>query len=126
MHETRAIIVTLPAILRDIITTLAEASLSLSIVANLDRRGDVAAALELWAPDLVVVGLRAGETDDVGRDILSRIPSARVIAISDGGRNAYVHEMRAYRTVLLDVSAEALAAAIVAPPPGSRPSSARI
>ena len=122
----RAIIVTLPTFLRDIITTLAEASLSLSIVANLHRRGDVATALELWAPDLVVIGLRAGETDDVGRDILSRIPSARVIAISDGGRNAYVHEMHACRTVLLDVSAEALATAIVAPPPGSRPSSARI
>ena len=117
LPETRAIIVTLPTFLRDIITTLAEARLPLSIVANLDRRGDVAAALELWAPDLVVVGLRAGETDDVGRDILSRIPTARVIAISDGGRNAYVHEMCAYRTVLLDVSAEALAAAIVAPPP---------
>jgi DNA-binding NarL/FixJ family response regulator len=116
--ETRAITVTLPSFLRDIVTTLAETCLPLSIVANLDRRGDVAAALELWAPDLVVVGLRAGETDDVGRDILSRIPTARVIAISDGGRNAYVHEMRACRTVLLDVSAEALAAAIAAPPPG--------
>jgi DNA-binding NarL/FixJ family response regulator len=113
----RAIIATLPTFLRDIITALAEARLPLSIVANLDRRGDVAAALELWAPDLVVVGLRAGETDDVARDILSRIPTARVIAISDGGRNAYVHEMRAGRTVLLDVSAEALAAAIVAPLP---------
>ena len=118
MLETRAIIVTLPTFLRDIITTLAEASLPLSIVANLDRRGDVAAALELWAPDLVVVGLSAGETDDVGRDILSSIPTARVIAISDGGRNAYVHEMCARRTVLLDVSAEALAAAIAAPPRG--------
>jgi DNA-binding NarL/FixJ family response regulator len=116
--ETRAIIVTLPTFLCDVITTLAEASLPLNIVANLDRRGDVAAALELWEPDLVVIGLRAGEADDVGRDILSRIPAARVIAISDGGRNAYVHEMCACRTVLLDVSAEALAAAITAPPPG--------
>ena len=56
----------------------------------------------------------------------SRIPTARVIAISEGGRNAYVHEMCVRRTVLLDVSAEALAAAIAAPPPGIRPSSARI
>lgn len=118
MLETRAIIVTLPSLLRDIITTLAEASLPLSIVANLNLRGDIAAALELWAPDLVVVGLRAGETDDIGRDILSRIPTARVIAISHGGRNAYVHEMCTCRRVLLDVSAEALAAAIAAPPAG--------
>ena len=117
MPETRAIIVTLPKFLRDIVTTLAEDRLPFNIVADLDRRCAVAAALEVLAPDLVVVGLRAGETDDVGRDILSRIPSARVIAISDGGRNAYVHEMCASRTVLLDVSAEALAAAIVAPLP---------
>jgi DNA-binding NarL/FixJ family response regulator len=116
--ETRAIIVTLPSFLRDIITTLAEASSPLSIVANLDHRSDIAAALELWAPDLVVVGLRSGETDDIGRDILSRIPTARVIAISYGGRNAYIHEMCACRRVLLDVSAEALAAAIAAPPEG--------
>jgi len=117
LPETRTIIVTLPTFLRDIITTLAEDHLPLDIVADLDRRIDVAAALESLMPDLVVVGLRAGEADDVGRDILSLIPSARVIAISDGGRNAYVHEMRACRTVLLDVSAEALAAAIVAPVP---------
>ena len=113
----RAIIVTLPKFLRDIITTLAEARLPLNIVAEFDRRHDVAAALEVLAPDMIVVGLRAGETDDVARDILARIPGARVIGISDGGRNAYVHEMGASRTVLLDVSAEALAAAIVAPMP---------
>ena len=117
LPETRAIIVTLPTFLREIITTLVEARLPLNIVANLDCRCDVAAALEMLTPDLVVIGLRAGETDDVGRDILSRIPTARVIAISDGGRNAYVHEMCACRTVLRDVSAEALAAAIVAPLP---------
>jgi DNA-binding NarL/FixJ family response regulator len=117
LPDTRAIIVTVPTFLRDIITTLAEDRLPLNIVADLDRRVDLAAALESLLPDLVVVGLRAGETDDVGRDILSRIPTARVIAISDGGRNAYVHEMCACRTVLLDVSAEALAAAIVAPLP---------
>jgi hypothetical protein len=67
LPETRAIIVTLPKFLRDIITTLVEARLPLNIVADLDRRCDVAAALEVLAPDLVVVGLRAGETDDVGR-----------------------------------------------------------
>jgi DNA-binding NarL/FixJ family response regulator len=115
LSETRAIIVTLPTFLRDIITTLAEDRQPLNIIADLDRRADVAAALESLAPDLVIVGLRAGETDHVGRDILSRVPSARVIAISDGGRNAYVHEMCACRTELLDVSADALAAAIVAP-----------
>jgi len=117
LPETRAIIVTLPTFLRDIIATLAEDRLPLNIVAELDRRVDVAAALESLLPDLVIVGLRTGETDEVGREILSRIPTARVIAISDGGHNAYVHEMCAWRTVLLDVSAEALAAAIVAPLP---------
>ena len=117
LPETRAIIVTLPTFLRDVIATLAEDRLPLNIIADLDRRADVAAALESLVPDLVVVGLRAGETDDVGRDILARIPSARVIAISDGGRNAYVHEMCACRTVLLDVSADALATAIGAPLP---------
>jgi hypothetical protein len=117
LPETRAIIVTLPTFLRDIIATLAEDYLPLKIVAVLDSRVDVAAALELLSPDLVFVGLRAGETDQVGREILSRIPTARVIAISDGGLNAYVHEMCACRTVLLDVSAKALAAVIVAPLP---------
>jgi hypothetical protein len=117
LPETRTIIVTLPTFLRDIITALAEDHLPLDIVADLNNRADVAAAVELMAPDLVLVGLSAGETDDVGREILSRIQTGRVIAISGGGRNAYIHEMRACRTVLLDVSAEALAAAIVAPFP---------
>ena len=82
------VIVTLPPFLRDIITALVEDHVPRGIVTDLDSRAEAAAKIELMAPNLVLVGLRSGETDDVGLELLSRIPTAKAIAISSDGHNA--------------------------------------
>jgi len=115
--EARTVTVTLSPLLRDIIAALVNDHVPLNVVAELDSRSRAALAeIELFAPDLVLIGLRSGETDDVGLALLSQIPTAKVIAISSDGRDAYVHEMRACRTALLSVSPQVLAATIAGPP----------
>jgi len=109
----RLVIVTLPSLLRDIITALVDNVAAVTIVAQLDSRADAAAKLASISPDLILVGLRSGETDDVGREFAAQNPAAKVIAISSDGNNAYVHEMPEHRTVLRAVSPQALVAVLV-------------
>lgn len=108
----RLVIVTLPPLLRDIITALLDSVAAVTIVAEFDSRADAAAKLAGIAPDLIFVGLRPGETDDVGYQLAVQNPAAKVIAISSDGDNAYVHEMPEHRTVLRTVSPQALVAVV--------------
>ena len=114
--NVRTIVVTMSPMLRDIITDLVADYVTLDIVADFDSRTEVVRKSELLAPDLVFVGLHIGEADDIGRDLLAHVPAAKIIAISCDGRTAYIHEMRACRTVLPDVSSQVLTDAIIGTP----------
>jgi hypothetical protein len=80
----------------------------LDLVAKWDDRHEIEMHLAAIAPDLVVVGLQAGETNAVACAILDLVPSATVIALSDDGRNAYIHAMRPHCEPLGDVSPKVL------------------
>jgi DNA-binding NarL/FixJ family response regulator len=110
--RTRTAIVTLSPLLRDIVAALVEAYVPLNIVVECDNRAEAAARIVPAAPDLIFVGLHPGEEPNVGLELLSQVPAAKVITISSDGRNVDVHEMRPCRTTLLDVSPRSLAAAV--------------
>lgn len=84
----------------------------LDVLARLDTRDFLDERLQTINPDLILVGLRPGEADEIGGPLLSLLPAARVIAFSSDARHAYVHEMRAHHVMLNDVSPPALIEAI--------------
>lgn len=114
MEGIRTVTVTLPRILSDIIARLVEDRARLNIVARLRSRSEIKARFPALTPDLILIGLRVGESDDVATAALDLVPSARVVALSFDGRDAYVHEAHARRAALLDVSPTALVNAITA------------
>jgi DNA-binding NarL/FixJ family response regulator len=108
----RLVTISLPPLLRDIITALVQDHAPVTILAQFTSRR-AAVRLALLAPDVVIVGLRLGESDAIGRKYLAQIPAAKIVAISSDGRNAFVHEAPSRRTVLRGVSPQALVDALV-------------
>jgi DNA-binding NarL/FixJ family response regulator len=111
--RTRVVMITLSTLLGEIIEQVVSRRLELEVVARLDRQTALCARLRLVAPDLVLIGLRPNETDAVASSILACIPAAKVIVFTSDGRHAYLHDMRARRAALLNVTPERLIEAIV-------------
>jgi hypothetical protein len=84
----RTVIVTTPAMLRDLIKRLALGRVDLEIVAEFTARHALARRLSKIRPDLLIIGLRGNEDDAVIRNLLAAIPTAKVIAFPASGRAA--------------------------------------
>jgi DNA-binding NarL/FixJ family response regulator len=109
----RTALVAIPPVIGDILLTLLADHFTVDVVARLDTAAGIEQKLPLVSPDLVIVGLLGGEDDTIGRTLLALVPLAKVIVLSSDGRNAYVHEMRAHRSTLMDVSPPRLIEAIM-------------
>jgi DNA-binding NarL/FixJ family response regulator len=109
----RTALVTLSPLLSDIITQAVEAEIRLEVVAQVHSRDSLEERLSLIAPDLILIGLRVGETDAIAAAVLVAAPAAKVIAFSADSRHAYLHEMRAYQTTLINLTPAVLVEAIL-------------
>jgi hypothetical protein len=103
------VVITLRPLLRDIVAALLQGHAP-DTVADLGRRASPDEVKRL-TPELVVVGLRKGESDRIGQKYASHIPTATVLALSSDGRDAYLHRA-ARRRVLCGVSADTLERAL--------------
>jgi hypothetical protein len=101
--------------LRDIVKELPTGGVRLEIVAEFATRDLLLNQLRTIRPDMVLIGLGRGETDQIGRTILLALPWSRVIVFSSGARHVYIHEMRPHRRMLSDVSAQSVIRALRAP-----------
>lgn len=115
MLEQRAVFVTIPPLLSDIITEVVREDVRLNVVAQFSERDAFSQHLPALAPDLVLIGLRNGETDEIGASVANLIPTAKVLVLSSNGDCAYLHEVRGRRTVLQSFSLRHLLAALVGP-----------
>jgi chemotaxis response regulator CheB len=104
----RTVIVTTPAMLRDLIQQLAHKRVELDIVAEFAARHALARRLAKIRPDLVVIGLRDHEDETLIRNLLALIPTAKFIAFSAKGRGARGFELRLYQTDFNNVPPEGL------------------
>jgi hypothetical protein len=104
----RAVMVTIPPLLADIIRQVLVGRVAMEFTAEISDRKRLQSRLVALQPEFVLIGLRRGEDDAIGRTILNTLPRARVIAFSYDARSGYVHEMRPHRTELHDFSVEAL------------------
>ena len=115
MAKCRAVFVTMSPLLSGMIGDLLSETVGLTLVDQIGDRETLTEQLPKLQPDLVVIGLGSGEEDEIGRFVLQAVPSAKVLAISSNGRDAYLHQMRSHRRLLLDFSPANLLSAIVAP-----------
>lgn len=103
MSGIRTVIVTIPVMLRDLITRLTLGKVQLDIVAELGDRRALSHQLSELRPDLVVIGLRAHESDALIRKLIRLVPTARFIVFTAGGRTAQGFELRLFCTQLTDM-----------------------
>jgi chemotaxis response regulator CheB len=115
VKPTRVLLARLPRMLRDILREIIAAQPDMVIVAEADDAEDLVAATAPYAPDVLVVGLEASETQEVAHDVLRRAPWLRVLAIEAGGRRAWLHMLRPYQMLLGEVSPSMLLDAIRQP-----------
>lgn len=108
MSGIRTVVVTMPAMLRDLIKRLALGRVELEIVAEFKARHGLARRLGEIRPDLVVIGLRGSEDDAVIRNLLAVVPTAKIIAFPASGRAARGFELRLYHTELGEAPPEGL------------------
>jgi DNA-binding NarL/FixJ family response regulator len=104
----RAIFVTVLPLFADIIVKVVCEELDLELIAQFDDHDALAEQLPALAPDLVVIGLRPGEADQIGAFALGLVPAAKVLVLSDDGRYACCYETKKGRTVLQDFSPDGL------------------
>jgi DNA-binding NarL/FixJ family response regulator len=105
----RAVFVTIPPLLSDLIVEAVFHGIDLKLIAQFSDRDALAEQLPALAPDLVVIGLQDGETDQIGAATLALVPSAKVLVLSGDGRCAYLYETQVHRDILQDCSPPACA-----------------
>ncbi|HUN41679.1 MAG TPA: hypothetical protein VMU81_15440 [Acetobacteraceae bacterium] len=108
MTGIRTVMVTTPALLRDVIKQLIARRVELDVVAELTERRALPRRLEAIRPDLVIIGLRRTESVALIRTLLLRVPGAKIIALSSDGRSAFGFELCLYQTNLGDASPDRL------------------
>jgi hypothetical protein len=109
----RAVLVTLPILVTDIIEEIVSRHIVLEVAAELPERDSLEQAISSLAPDVVFIGLRPGENDAIGADVLKIAPNAKVIAISSHSRNAYLYEMQPHREALVEFTPKMLVDALL-------------
>jgi DNA-binding NarL/FixJ family response regulator len=105
--------ITMLPIFRDLITELMAGHRNLDVVMELDTREGLEERLRSLPPDLILIGLRRDEGDEIGLSLVRHLPTAKVISFSSDGRHAFVHRMQPQRTVLPGVSPQMLIDAIL-------------
>jgi DNA-binding NarL/FixJ family response regulator len=109
----RTALITLSPLLSDIITQAIKPEIELDVVAEFHSGDVLKEQLRLIAPELILIGLQAGDTDAIAATALAAAPTAKVISFAADCRHAYLYEMRPSQTMLIDVTPAALAGAIL-------------
>jgi DNA-binding NarL/FixJ family response regulator len=114
LQQLQCVFVSISPLLSALVAEAVSRRVELRLLAQFDGRDGLAERLEALNPQIVVVGLGPGESDDIGASLLAHVPRAKILLISGGGDYAYVYEMQLHRGVLFDFSPDTLAAAICA------------
>jgi hypothetical protein len=101
-------VVTVAPLLADLVIGVLDPYVEIDIIGTLDSRDGLTQHLRRLAPDLVLLGLTGTETDASARPLLAALPAAEILVLAPNGRHAWLHEMRAHRTVLADLSVATL------------------
>ena len=90
--------------LSDLVKGLALGRVELDVVAELATRQALARRLPALRPDLVVIGLRRSESDNIVITLLMRMPKAKFIVFPADGRTAIGYELQLHKAALSELS----------------------
>ena len=111
MERTRIVLIDRPRIFSDLVERLLNDVRQAALVAKLSEPADLVAAIDEADAELVIVCAPSIE----GRELLELItarPRLKALAVVGDGEGATLYELLPHRTLLGDVSAETLRAAI--------------
>jgi DNA-binding NarL/FixJ family response regulator len=108
MLTIRILLATMPQMLGDIVRQTLEGQADLELVGEVRERRELATITEQTRPDVMVLGLRSGESCHQFRHLLDEYPQLRLLALTADGRTAQLYELKPQLTTLLDVSPRTL------------------
>jgi len=117
----RTLMVTVSPLLGELIMAALLPHFPLDLVGILETREGLAASLNAWSPDLVLLGLQGVETEACAQPVLALLPSVKILVISANGEPALLLENGSLPLVLADLSVPLLIQTLVSrfniPPP---------
>ena len=105
MENIRVVLVDMPRLLREIVTSIA--SSDLCIVRQYDDPVDLVAAVDRDAAQVVITGAEAHEPREVER-LLAERPAVKVFGITADGSSTTLHELMPRRHALGELSVDRL------------------
>ena len=114
MARIRAVVVTVPAMLSDLIASLAPERID--VVAELDDRDGLLANLQRLRPGLVVIGLDATRSDAAVCALQQDLPATKFLALLADGRGVVGYPGGNDRIDLTDASLQDVIDFLVGPP----------
>jgi DNA-binding NarL/FixJ family response regulator len=108
MAVTRVLIEDGPQILREIVGATVSAQPDMEIVGIVEGAATLLKMLARVEVDVVILGLGGAELPIEIDEVFERHPLIRVLRIANGGRSAYLHELRPHRQALGEMSPERL------------------
>ena len=108
------VVVTVSPLLADLLLEPLRPHLELRIDAVLGHRDRLEEHLRALAPDLVVLGLRQNETDEIAGALLPILPTAEFLVVAANGQHAWLYGIDPHYTALNELTVSALVAALTA------------
>ena len=115
VSQIRVILATMPPLLGDIVRESLSRDAEIEILAEVQSRSDIRAAVERTAAEVVVLGVAADEWTGLSgtlRDLLAQYPRLTIVALASDGRGAYVYQLQPRGVAIRDISPRSLAQTI--------------
>ncbi len=110
MRKIRIILVSMPALLRDILAQTLGAQLDMEVIGELG--GGIELLVDAGRADVVVIGLDQLDLPGIATNLLVEYPHLVLLAMTTDGRAAALFELRPQQTPIGDVSPQGLVDAI--------------
>lgn len=102
----------MPELLHDLLAAAIDHEADMSTVSDLAVHEPLAGRVARARADVVILAGGDAETSALGTSLLDQFPWLRVLAIRPDGQQAWLHELEPVRTVLGEVTADAVVATI--------------
>lgn len=104
MRRIRILLVDMPRMLGDIVTSIVSGQPDMEVVGDLPYPAELHAVVRDTRADVVMLGLREPELPDGCVGLLETFPWVRVLGVAADGRSAFLYELRPQRQSLGEVS----------------------
>ncbi len=112
MTRTRVVLAALPRMVSGLVRQVLADHPDIEIVAEVGVRADVVPLLATTRAAVAIVGLAEGESPLECSTLLRAYPGLSIVAIAADGRTGYLCDVRVQVGVLLELSSDALLAAL--------------